>query len=336
MKKIISLAIVLIMALTMLAGCAGSDTLKVGVLIYKYDDTYIAAVRQAIEQEAANYGSDKVTLLLNDGKNDQAVQNDQIDVLISQNVDVLAVNIVNNGAAETVIDKAKAAGIPLLFFNREPTSDVIKSYEGTVFIGTKPEEAGIIQGEMMTKIWNDNPQYDKNGDGVMQYVMLQGEADNPEALARTEYSIKTVDESGIQTKQLAMQVANWDADRAKTAMDAWLANYGDQIEFVVSNNDGMASGAIASLQSAGYNVPGSDKIIPVVGVDATDEAVKLINDGVMSGSVKQDAQAMGKAVFTVAMNLAEGKSATEGTSYQYDETGVAIRIPYQPYYGENT
>ena len=56
MKKIISLVIVLIMALTMLAGCAGSDTLKVGVLIYKYDDTYIAAVRQAIEQEAANYG----------------------------------------------------------------------------------------------------------------------------------------------------------------------------------------------------------------------------------------------------------------------------------------
>ncbi|MBC7088009.1 MAG: galactose/glucose ABC transporter substrate-binding protein MglB [Tissierellales bacterium] len=337
MKKSLVLLIVVAMLVLSLAGCTSNgeestngtnDKLKIGVLIYKYDDTYISTVRQAIEKEAEN--DTEVELLMNDGQGDQSKQNDQIDILIEKGVDALAVNIVDIGAASSVIDKAKSAGIPVVFFNREPDTEVIKSYDKARFVGTKPEEAGIIQGQMMAEVWNEG-KYDRNGDNIMQYVMLKGDADNPEAIARTEYSIKTLNEAGIKTEELGLQVANWDNDKANQAMEAWLAKFGDKIEFVIANNDGMASGAISALQNAGYNTGDSEKYIPVFGVDATEEAINLIKKGAMTGTVKQDGEGMGKAVFALAKNAAQGKDFLEGTSYEYDETGVAVRIPYQPY-----
>jgi methyl-galactoside transport system substrate-binding protein len=333
MKKSLVFFLVVAMLATMLVGCSSNggetkDKLKIGVLIYKYDDTYISTVRQAIEKEAEN--DTEVELLMNDGQGDQSKQNDQIDILIEKGVDALVVNIVDIGAASSVIEKAKSAGIPVVFFNREPDTEVIKSYDKARFVGTKPEEAGIIQGQMIAEVWNEG-KYDRNGDNIMQYVMLKGDADNPEAIARTEYSIKTLNDAGIKTEELGLQVANWDNDKANQAMEAWLAKFGDRIEFVIANNDGMASGAISALQNAGYNTGDSDKYIPVFGVDATEEAINLIEKGAMTGTVKQDGEGMGKAVFALAKNVAQGKDFLEGTSYKYDETGVAVRIPYQPY-----
>lgn len=312
------------------AGDAAKDKYTIGVCIYKYDDTYMSSVRQAIEKEAGKIPN--VELLMNDSKGDQATQNDQIDILIEKGVNALAINIVDIGAVQTVIDKAEAANIPVVFFNREPDASVLSKYEKARFVGTNPIEAGIIQGEMMANLWK-NGKYDTNGDGKMQYVMLMGDADNPEAIARTRYSIETTEKSGIKTEELGMQICNWDADKANTAVSAWFAKMGDKIEFVVANNDGMASGAIAALQAAGYN-NGGDKFIPVVGVDATEEAKNLIKKGYMSGTVKQDAEGMAKAVFELTFNVAQKKDFLEGTSYKYDDSNVAVRIPYQPYSGE--
>lgn len=325
--------IAIAMLATLLVGCTSkpatsSDGLEIGVLIYKYDDTYISTVRQALEAEGKNHSN--VTLLMNDSQNDQSKQNDQIDILIEKKVDALIVNIVDIGAAKTVIDKAKAANIPVVFFNREPDAEVIKSYDKARFVGTKPEEAGIIQGEMMAEVWNEG-KYDRNNDGTMQYVMLKGDADNPEAIARTEYSVKTLNEKGIKTEELGLQVANWDNDKANQAMEAWLAKDGDKIEFVIANNDGMASGAISALQNAGYNKGDANKYIPVFGVDATDEAKNLIEKGEMTGTVKQDGEGMAKAVFALALNAANNKEFLDGTDYKYDESGIAVRIPYQAY-----
>lgn len=333
MKKSLVVLLTIAMLATLITGCSqetsgSSDKLQIGVLIYKYDDTYISTVRQALEAEAK--GDTEVELLMNDGQGDQATQNDQIDILIEKKVDALAVNIVDIGAAKSAIEKAEAAGIPVVFFNREPDTDIIKSYDKVRFVGTKPEEAGIIQGEMMAEVWNEGG-YDRNDDNIMQYVMLKGDADNPEAIARTEYSIKILNAAGIETEELGLQVANWDNDKANQAMEAWLAKDGDRIEFVIANNDGMASGAISALQNAGYNTGDPEKYIPVFGVDATEEAVSLIDKGEMTGTVKQDGGGMAKAVFALAKNAAQGKDFLEGTTYEYDETGVAVRIPYQAY-----
>ncbi len=326
-KKIISIIMLFVLCMSFMGCSAVEDNLpKIGVAIYKYDDTYISTVKNSLIKEAQSTAQ----LLLNDGKGDQGTQNDQIDLLIEKGVDVLLVNIVDVGAAQTIVNKAKTADIPIIFFNREPSLDVLKSYDKARFIGTNAKDAGVIQGEIIAEIWEDDV-FDKNKDGVMQYVMFKGEPDNPEAVARTEWSIKRAEELGVKTEELGLQVANWDAELANRAMEAWISKFGDKIEFVVANNDGMAQGAISALQAANYNKGDKEKFIPVVGVDATDAAKDLISKEYMSGTVVQDGEEMGKALFRAAINIYEGKDITDGTDYKYDETGISVRIPYKPY-----
>ncbi len=333
-KKILSILLVVI-SMFLLSSCGKNEEGVTGgqpvfgVAIYKYDDTYISTVRQAIEKAATG----KAELLINDGKGDQGTQTDQIDLLIQKGVDVLLVNIVDVGASNTVLEKAKQADIPIIFFNREPESEILKSYDKARFVGTNAADAGIIQGEIIADTWK-NGDFDKNKDGIMQYVMLKGEPDNPEAVLRTEYSIKTAEEKGVKTQELGLQIANWDTEQANRTMEAWLSKYGDKIEFAIANNDAMAQGVISALQAAGYNKGDDSKFIPVVGVDATDAAKDLINKGYMTGTVLQDGAAMGKALVDIALNFTEGKEFIEGTDYEYDETGVSVRIPYSPYVGE--
>ncbi|MGL4791705.1 MAG: galactose ABC transporter substrate-binding protein, partial [Anaerotignaceae bacterium] len=301
---------------------------KVGVLIYKYDDTYISTVRNALQTALDG----KAEIIMQDGKGDQATQNDQLDVLIEKGVNVLCVNMVDATAASGVVEKAKAAGIPIVFFNREPDSAVVSSYDKAVFIGTNAADAGKMQGDLVKQIFDATPEYDLNGDGIVQYVMFQGEPDNPEAIARTKYSVEQAEENGVQMERVGeIQVCNWDTELAQKAMEAILAANEGKIELVIANNDGMAIGCIAALSNIGYNVEGGDKLIPVIGVDATDAAKDAIAKGIMSATVLQDGDAMGNAVAEVALNAAAGKDLLEGTSLELDETGVAVRIPYAPY-----
>lgn len=300
----------------------------VGVLIYKYDDTYISTVRNALQ--AALDG--KAEIIMQDGKGDQATQNDQLDVMIEKGVDVLCVNMVDAKAASGVVEKAKTAGIPTVFFNREPDAEAIKAYDKAVFIGTNAADAGKMQGDIIKDLFDKNPAYDINGDGKVQYVMFQGEPDNPEAIARTKYSVEKAIENGVQMEQVGeTQVCNWDTEQAQKAMEAMLAANEGKIELVIANNDGMAIGCIAALSNIGYNVEGGDKFIPVVGVDATDAAKDAIAKGTMSATVLQDGEAMGNAIAQVALNAAAGSDFLEGTEYAFDDTGVAVRIPYAPY-----
>lgn len=341
-KRILALALTAVMALG-LAACGNSSSNSsnnasggsdaegalptVGVLIYKYDDTYISTVRNAIE--AALDG--KAEIIMQDGKGDQATQNDQLDVMIEKGVDVLCVNMVDAKAAQGVVDKAKEAGIPTIFFNREPDTEVVKSYDKSIFIGTNAADAGKMQGDIIKDLFDAHPEYDINGDGAIQYVMFQGEPDNPEAIARTQYSVEQAEANGCTMERIGeIQVCNWDTEQAQRAMEALLAANEGKIELVVANNDGMAIGCIAALSNIGYNVEGGDKFIPVIGVDATAAAVDAISKGTMSATVLQDGDAMGNAIAAVALNAAAGEDFLAGTDYAVDDTG-AVRIPYAPY-----
>lgn len=342
-KRILALALTAVMALG-LAACGSSDSTgesnasggetsegevpTVGVLIYKYDDTYISTVRNAIETALDG----KAEIIMQDGKGDQATQNDQLDVMIEKGVDVLCVNMVDAKAAQGVADKAKEAGIPTIFFNREPDTEVIKSYDKSIFIGTNAADAGKMQGDIIKDLFDAHPEYDLNGDGAIQYVMFQGEPDNPEAIARTQYSVEQAEANGCTMERIGeIQVCNWDTEQAQRAMEALLAANEGKIELVIANNDGMAIGCIAALSNIGYNVEGGDKFIPVIGVDATDAAKDAIAKGTMSATVLQDGEAMGNAIASVALNAAAGADFLEGTEYALDDTGVAVRIPYAPY-----
>ena len=323
MKKLLAVVLVLMLTTSLLAACGAKDdgVTTIGVTIYKYDDNFMSFVRRAI----TNAADPATVVTMNDSQNDQAKQNEQVELMLSKGVDSLAINLVNPQAASAVIAKAKEEDIPVVFFNKEPSQDDLDSYEKCWYVGTTSSEAGVIQGNLIADAWAANPEWDTNGDGVMQYVLLKGEPGHPDAEARTKFAIQTVGEAGIEVEELELQTAMWDTVKAKELMDTWLAKHGDGIEFVVANNDGMALGAVASLQAEGYFT--GDKFMPVVGVDAIPDVLTKIEEGTMVGTVLNDAANQGRATIEIAENVAEGKGPTEGLEWELD-ANKSVRVAY--------
>lgn len=317
MKKAVLSTIALAVGLGAVATSAQAAD-RIGVTIYKYDDNFMSLMRQEIEKEVKVVGG--VDLLMNDSQNAQSIQNDQVDVLISKGVKALAINLVDPSAAPTIIGKAKPEGIPVVFFNKDPGDKAIASYDKAFYVGTNPQESGVIQGELIAKHWKANPAYDLNKDGKIQYVMLKGEPGHPDAEARTKYSIEQLNKLGIQTEELFVDTGMWDAALAKDKVDAWLSSSkASNIEVVIANNDGMAMGALEAAKAHG-------KKLPIFGVDALPEVLQLIQKGEIAGTVLNDGVNQGKAVVHLAKNLAAEKAPTEGTKWELKEK--VLRIPY--------
>ena len=303
---------------------------KIGVFFYQFNDTYLSTVRNALKE--LDDKDDAIEFVFQDAQNDQGKQNDEIDTQLQQ-VDAYLVNLVDTGAAQIVLEKLKPTDKPVILFNREPDDiNSYKAYDKARFVGTKKEEAGVIQGDIIVEYWNNNKDtVDRNKNGKLDYVLLHGGLDNAEANARSQFSVETIKGAGIEVNELGMQIANWDTEKAKQAMDAWLAKDEANIDIVIANNDGMAIGAINSLKALGYNAEDKAKHVGVFGVDATEEAKAAIQAGSMDGTVMQDGKAMAEAMHTLAKNAIDGKDYIEGTDYQWDESGIAVRIPYKKF-----
>jgi len=386
-KKILAVMITAAMAVSMLAGCGssnGSDTgssaaatagnvvdaaadaadlsdANVAVFYYTYADTYIASVRTALDAKLDALG---VTYQDYDSNSNQTTQNEQIDTAIQTGATLLIVNIVTSGsidASQAIVDKASAAGIPVIFFNRAVETDddegkVLGSYDKCAFVGTDAPEAGHMQGKMIGEYLLDNyDAVDLNGDGVIQYAMFMGQLGNVEAIYRTQYGVEDANavltaagkpeleyyDSANSDCYQVDQDGNWSATAANNYMTTNLSQYnesnGNMIELVICNNDGMAEGAISALNDKGYNLgDGSSTTIPVFGVDATDAAKQLIADGKMTGTIKQDAEGMADCIAFLTSNAASGKAIMDGTdSYNIAEkVANKIYIPYATYTGE--
>lgn len=295
-----------------------ADVPKVGVTIYKYDDNFMSLVRKAIEAEAAAHKT--AQLLMNDSQNSQSEQNNQVDVMIAKGVKAMAINLVDPAAAPTIIEKARAVNIPVIFFNKDPGEAAINSYEKAYFIGTNPQESGEIQADLITKTWKENPDWDLNKDGVLDFVLLKGEPGHPDAEARTKFVVEKLNANGIKTKQLQLDTGMWDAAKAKDIMQAWLSGpTGKQIEVVISNNDGMALGAIEAMKAQGG-------VLPTFGVDALPEALQLVKADVLKGTVLNDGDTQAKAIYALAVDLANGKDPSQNPAFKLD--GKQIRVPY--------
>ncbi|WP_370427052.1 galactose/glucose ABC transporter substrate-binding protein MglB [Actinobacillus pleuropneumoniae] len=317
MKKTVLSTLALSIALGAGISTAQAET-RIGVTIYKYDDNFMALMRKEIDKEASQFKD--VKLLMNDSQNTQSIQNDQVDVLLSKGIKALAINLVDPSASKTIIDKAKGEDLPIVFFNKDPGEKAIASYDKAYYVGTDPKESGLIQGDLIAKQWKANPALDLNKDGKVQYALLKGEPGHPDAEARTKYVVEGLAAQGIQSEQIFMDAALWDAAQAKDKVDAWLSSgKAKDIEVIISNNDGMALGALEATKAHGRK-------LPIFGVDALPEALQLVKKGELAGTVLNDGAGQGKAVVQLAANLAEGKAAGEGTNWKIENR--VVRIPY--------
>ena len=370
MKKLLSLVLAFAMAMSLVA-CGGSeaapeagaeDEAKVVVFWYDESDVYLSSVRDAMNKEFAALG---ITPDNQFAANNQTTQFDQIKTAIAGGADVLVVNQVTSGASDTAEDIIAAAGdIPVVFFNRAIGTDgsdvtVLDANPTTVFIGTDAPAAGHMQGKMIGDyVLANYDAIDLNKDGQISYAMMKGDEANVEAIFRTQYGVEDANlvlEAAGKPALVYFDAANtdcyqvdqggaWSAAAAKEYMDTNFVSYneaaGNMIEIVICNNDGMAEGVIASLQDKGYNKEGGH-VVPVFGVDATDNAKALIAEGAMTGTIKQDAQGMAAAVAQATQGILGGTAPVEALKALNDARfsiadtcDTMLYVAYAPYTGE--
>jgi methyl-galactoside transport system substrate-binding protein len=373
MKKFIAIALAAVMTLGLTAcgekapaaaadKSAAADEPKVVVFWYDESDVYLGSVRDAMNKEFEALG---ITPDNQFAANNQTTQLDQIKTAIAGGADILVVNQVTSGASDTAEDIIAAAGdIPVVFFNRAIGTDgsdvaVLEANETVAFIGTDAPDAGHMQGQMIGEYLLANyDAVDINKDGSISYAMMKGDEANVEAIFRTQYGVEDANivlEGAGKPALVYFDAANtdcyqvdqggaWSAAAAKDYMDTNFVSFneanGNMIELVICNNDGMAEGVIASLQDKGYNKEGGH-VVPVFGVDATDNAKALIAEGAMTGTIKQDAQGMAAAVAQATKAIVDGAAPMDALAGLNDarfsldaECASKLYVAYAPYTGE--
>lgn len=283
-----------------------ASNVKVGISIYKFDDNFMTLYRNELERylvEDLGFSKDNITI--QDGKGDQAEQSNQIDNFITSGVDVLILNLVQASSAPQITDKCKEAGIPVVYINREPDVEEEERWasEGikATYVGCDARQSGTFQGEEILETPNGG---DINGDGVVSYIMIQGDPENVDAQYRTEFSVKALTDAGTEVKELFMQRGDWDQAKGQQLTQDALTQFGDEVEVVFCNNDAMALGALQAIEAAGRKV---NEDIYLVGVDALTEAVQNVLDGKMTGTVFNDHIAQAKSAADIAVKYLKGE-----------------------------
>ncbi len=323
----------LLAALTLLSGCGGKkeDSLRIGTALYTQDDTFISTVAQSLEwmvREAESETGEKITLFIADGKSSQAAQMDQVDRFLNRGCDVLCVNLVDRTAAAVIADKAEAEGVPLIFFNRQPVAEDIQRWENIYYVGADAQESGELQGKLVLDAWRENREaLDRNGDGILQYVMLEGEPGHQDALLRTEYAVKAVTDGGVEVEKLASETANWNRAQAAARTAQCLEEFEEGIEVIFSNNDDMALGAIDALADTPR-----DRWPLIVGVDATAPALEAVAAGQLYGTVHNDGRGQAQAMIDLALALWRGEDPAQAVELA---EGHYVWLPYRTVTGEN-
>lgn len=321
----VSLSVLLL--LTSLTGCreqgqTGDGTLRIGVAVYKGSDTYITNMTGAMQDYADAWcesTGERISLSVVDAQESQTTQNEQIDRFLALDYDVLCVNMVDRTDAARVVDKAQAADVPVIFFNREPVQEDLQAWDKVYYVGSDARQSAVLQAGMVLDLWQaDQRALDLNGDGVLQYVMLEGEIRHQDTIIRTEVPIQTLKAAGLSLERLDGGLANWDRDQAAALTEGYFEDHGEHIEFIFCNNDDMALGAADAVERLGLDFHN------IVGIDGTPQGIEAVEEGRILGTVVMDVKTHGKTIFQMARSLAMGQDVSEVAQVGEDRS---VRIP---------
>ena len=295
----------------------------IGVACYDQKDTFIGELLDSFKEECSSMEKQgyAISMTIMDAAKSQRVQNDQIKQMINDGCNVLCVNLADRTEPSEIIDAAREKDIPIVFFNREPVEEDLMRWDKLYYVGGKAKQSGELQGELAANYIKDNKKVDRNNDGKIQYVILEGEMGHQDAIIRTEYSVNTIISSGIGVEKLGYAIANWNRAQAQNKMTQLLSQNGNKIELVIANNDDMAVGAIDALKASDLS---REEWPVVVGIDGTDVGLEAVKNGEMAGTVYNDKDGQAKGMLDLSFALATG-----GDLDDLDlENGKYIRLPY--------
>ena len=296
------------------SGCGNTGggqvtSIRIGVSVYDQYDTFVSEMinhfnEYASEVSASMDSNVSVNIDVYNAAASQTTQNNQVKTMLEDGCDIICVNLVDRTEPVTIIDMAEKKDVPVIFFNRELVEQDLERWDKLYYVGAKAFESGIMQGEMAADIFKNDPAADKNGDGVFQYIVLEGEADHQDAIVRTEYAVSTITDQGVPVEKLGYAIANWNRAQANTKMSQLLTEYGDQIELVLSNNDDMALGAADAMKAAGID---QAEWPVILGIDGTDVGLAALKNGEITGTVYNDKEGQEEKMFDLALMIWDWK-----------------------------
>ena len=301
MKKLRRLLSVMLVALFVITGCsiegqnkdadkkevnqeekAKDGDIKIGVSLSTLNNPFFVSIREGVEEVAKN---ENVETVITDAQNDSSTQNNQVEDLITQGVDLIVINPVDSTAISTSVQKANEANIPVICVDR-------KSDEGELvsFIASNNVEGGKLAGEYILEKVGENA----------EVIQLEG---IPGASSTRERGEGFTEATDGKINLLASQTANFDRAEGMTVMENLLQAHPD-VKAVFCQNDEMALGASEAVKASG-------KDVTIVGFDGNDDAIKAVEEGMLSATVAQKPQEMGKLAIETALKYLKGEQVEE-------------------------
>lgn len=294
-----------------------------------FDDQYQSGFRIIMQGEADKMGG--IVLDMQDGENDVTKTTNKLEAALTKGTDAVAICAPNSESTQSLMEKCKTENVPVVFFNMIPSEETMNAYDRIWYVGADAKESGVMCAQALINYWNANKEIaDKNGDGKLQLAILQGEIGNNDVILRTAAYEETLKAQGIDYEIVAMDTANWDKGQALDKMTAWITAFGiDGIEGVLANNDSMAMGAVQAALNNNYNMGDPAKFLPIVGIDATVEALQAMKDGSLLGTVLNDRKNQSIAVLNILKAVTSGQEVTKdvvGVDSTVD--GKYVWVPY--------
>ena len=221
-KKILAAGLAASLGIQLFGACAreGSyeeEPVYVGVAYYDQSDTFINALIDCLKEESREY-EDKgceVAMQFRGAGGSQRTQNDQVKELIDAGCNVLCVNLVDRADPSEIIDLARENDVPVIFFNREPVAEDMMQWDRLYYVGALAGQSGTMQGELAVELIRSDAGIDRDRDGKIQYVVLEGEPGHQDAIIRTENAVDTLKRNGIEIEKLSYGIANWNRAQAQ-------------------------------------------------------------------------------------------------------------------------
>ena len=268
----------------------------IGASIARFDDNGLTIMRNGMTAHIDKLSG--VELQMEDAQDDVARQLDQINNFIASGVDAIIVNAVDTNATEAMSNAAAAAGVPLVYVNRQPINlDTMP--DGQAFVASNEIESGTLEAFQICR----NLRAAGKSGGAKGYLM-NGQLSNQAAVQRSKdvHDVIGMDMCNFMTL-IDEQTANWSRDEAQDLMTNWMSS-GEPFDFVIANNDEMAIGAIQAMKAGGMDMAE----IQVGGVDATPDALVAMAAGDLDVTVFQDLAGQGAGSIDTALALARGES----------------------------
>lgn len=328
-RKLASLCLS-VLCLLSLAACGGSPTQggassDDGVLRLAYvvtvRDEYLGLLEDEVIAAAAKHN---VAMEIFHAGEDSIKSRDCVEAAANHGNDAVLINMV---ASEDAASCIEAAGdMKVVFINRAP-ADYALLNQNVALVASDERLSGAYQGQFLGDYFNGIGKKD------VSYLLLHGTGGLVHTELRTQGVLDEMQKAGLNLTEAAILEADYNRYAARDAMAEFLNGENvPQFDCIISNNDAMALGAIMAMKDAGLD----PTAIPIVGIDATTDALQAISDGEMIMSVHQSAEMQADGGVMAAVNMLTGKSIIDQTDYELsDESDYIVYVPFEPVTKDN-